>query len=223
MKLSLVALLLGAALVGMGEEAQVQVTQGVRHVIPLGNLHHVCALDCIASLEEPHFVPAAQARLRGGATVIGLEIDGQARAYPLARFKEVVNDRVGDTPVLITWCPLCGTAIAFVRLVDGQEVEFGVSGKLHNSDLVLYDRTSFTLWQQITGQAVVGPLVPARLQMLPVDLGRWDHWRQRHPQTLVLAGGTFTGDDRQRLPYERVFRTRHASDRPALDLRLPPP
>jgi hypothetical protein len=114
----------------------------------------------------------------------------------------VVNDTIDGKPVLVTWCPLCGTPIAFERTLDGQAVEFGVSGKLHHNDLVLYDRQSFTLWQQLTGEAIVGPRVPDELTMIPADLVSLSDWRERHPDTLVLEGGDATRSTGKMLPYE---------------------
>ena len=88
----------------------------------------------------------------------GVNYNGEQRAYPqrIMNWHEIVNDIYGETPIAITFCPLCGTAEAFVRVVNSETVEFGVSGKLYNSDLVMYDRTEGSLWQQITGEGNSG-------------------------------------------------------------------
>jgi len=175
---------------------------GIKTTIALGDLNHVCPLDCISSVENPVFAPVSETATHPTERVIGISIDGEARAYPLSSFREVVNDTINGKPVLVTWCPLCGTPIVFERSVDGEAVEFGVSGKLHHNDLVLYDRETFTLWQQLTGEAIVGPRVPDELTMIPADLVSLSDWRERHPETLVLQGGDATRSTGKMLPYE---------------------
>jgi hypothetical protein len=197
-----VGLLAGAALLLAAEQEAEVSDAGPAATIPLGNLDHACPLDCIPSIDEPDFVSSSAGRVREAETVIGLARDGVAKAYPLSRFGEVVNDEIAGTPVVITWCPLCGTPIAFERRIDGEAVEFGVSGKLHNNDLVLYDRESFTLWQQITGEGIVGPRAGEKLTLVPTDMVTYGEWEQRHPDTLVLTGGRHSGSGVQELPYE---------------------
>ena len=119
--------------------------------------------DGIPSIDEPEFVSPDEAEewLADNEPVIALEIDGDARAYPLQilTWHEIVNDTVGGVPVAVTFCPLCNSAITFDRRLDGEIYEFGTSGLLRNSDLVMYDRTTESLWQQFTGEAIVGDLV----------------------------------------------------------------
>ena len=197
-------------------------TPSVNARIPLGNLDHACPLDCIPSIDEPEFVHSSVAQMREAETVIGIARDGAAKAYPLSRFGEVVNDEIAGAPVVVTWCPLCGTPIAFERRIDGRAVEFGVSGKLHKNDLVLYDRQSFTLWQQITGEAIVGPLVGERLNVIPTDFVSYGEWLRRHPDTLVLTGGRHRGSRLQELPYEQRLRGAHRREVNRPDRRLKP-
>jgi hypothetical protein len=194
----------------------------VKASIPLGNLNHVCPLDCIPSIDDPEFTPAAELEARATEMVIGITLNGVSKAYPLSQFREVVNDEIGGTPVVVTWCPLCGTPIALKRTLDGEPVEFGVSGKLHHNDLVLYDRKSYTLWQQVTGEAIVGPRTGQGLEMVPVDMVTYSQWVEHHPDTLVLTGGSFTRMTGERLPYEQQLRGMHQRELAAPDKRLDP-
>lgn len=146
--------------------------------------------DCIASIDSPRFVAAAEARfLADDDLVIGLELDGEARAYPtrILNYHEIVNDRLGSRPLAVTWCPLCGSGMVFERSPGGTAVEFGVSGLLHNSDLIMYDRASESLWQQITGKAFAGPRRGQVLETVPSAMTTWHEWRTAHPDTRVLA------------------------------------
>jgi Protein of unknown function (DUF3179) len=116
--------------------------------------------------------------------VIGVVIDGDARAYPLRIliWHEIVNDVVGGVPVAVTYCPLCNTGIAFDRRVGEQVLELGTTGKLRNSDLVMYDRATESWWQQFLGEAIVGELTGARLTMLPSRLESFANFRERAPE-----------------------------------------
>ncbi len=155
------------------------------------------ARDCIPSIDQPRFVAADEADFISAADVVmGIEIDGDARAYPISilNFHEIVNDEIGGRPVAITYCPLCGSGIAFERKFGDRVVEFGVSGLLRKSDLILYDRATESLWQQITGQAFAGPMRGETLETIPVTITRWVRWREAHPDTRVLS--TETGFDR---------------------------
>ncbi|RDE23063.1 DUF3179 domain-containing protein [Motiliproteus coralliicola] len=160
--------------------------------------------DGIPSIDRPRFVDADQDDfLQPESPVIGLSLAGESRAYPISilNWHELVNDRFGDQPVLISYCPLCGTAIVFDARLDGAPVEFGVSGLLYNSDLLLYDRQSESLWSQITGEAVTGARKGQRLTLLPSTLTSWQRWRQQHPETRLLSTDTGFRRDYQRSPY----------------------
>ena len=121
--------------------------------------------------------------------VIGLELNGDARAYPvrLLSLHEVVNDTVGGRPVAVTWCPLCFSAIVFDRLVDGKELTFGVSGLLYYNNLVMYDHRTETLWSQVLGQAIKGALRGNRLEVVPSLITSWGEWKTEHADTKVLS------------------------------------
>ena len=150
--------------------------------------------DGIPSIDAPRFitVPEADAIYPDNSPVIQFEVDGDVRAYPLdiLIWHEIVNDTVGGVPVAVTFCPLCNTAITFDRHLAGLTLEFGTSGLLRRSDLVMYDRTTETLWQQIGGAALVGDLVGARLQPLPASIVSWQQFRANFPDGLVLSRDT---------------------------------
>ena len=186
-------------------------------------LHGGPPRDGIPAIDEPLFGTAGEATfLAPDDRVLGVLIQGIPRAYPVAvlNWHEVVNDRFGRTPVLITWCPLCGTGMAFSAVVDGRTLTFGVSGLLYNSDVLLYDRETETLWSQIATDAVAGPLKGKRLTPLTTANTTWRDWRARHPNTRVLMPDTGSGRDYSVNPYARyeksdelMFRVSHTDYR----------
>jgi hypothetical protein len=146
--------------------------------------------DCIPSIDRPQFLKTAEVEfLEADDLVLSITHAGITRAYPtrILDRHEIVNDHFGETPVAVTYCPLCGSGLAFVRVLDGAEVEMGVSGLLHNNDLIMYDRKTESLWQQVTGKAIAGPKRGSRLEALPVVVAQWDDWRQAYPDAQVLA------------------------------------
>ena len=146
--------------------------------------------DGIFALTEPAMDedPASDA-LTADARVLGIEIQGEARAYPikLLNVHEIVNDRLGSQHYSITFCPLCGTGIAFGTNLGDSALNFGVSGLLYNSDLIMYDRNTESLWSQITGKSIAGKLVETELPRLPVLHTTWQHWRELHPDTELMT------------------------------------
>lgn len=150
--------------------------------------------DGIPAIDAPQFVNAAEAAawLADNEPVIALEIDGDARAYPLQilTWHEIVNDTVGNVPVIVTFCPLCNSAIVFDRRLNGQTYDFGTSGLLRNSDLVMYDRTTEGLWQQFTGEAIVGELAGERLTFLPSQIVSFADFRAAYPNGHILSRET---------------------------------
>ena len=147
--------------------------------------------DGIPAVDDPTFesVAAAAEWLTDQDPVILFQADGISRAYPLSIliWHEIVNDQVGSQPVSITFCPLCNASIAFDRRLDGMVLDFGTTGKLRNSDLVMYDRQTESWWQQFTGRAIVGELTGAALRMLPSRLESFARFRARHPDGEVLV------------------------------------
>jgi hypothetical protein len=167
--------------------------------------------DGIPAIDRPMFIMGSEADyLDDTDRVLGIYRNGIAKAYPVAilNWHEIVNDRIGREPIVITFCPLCGTGMAFEATVEGQVRHFGVSGLLYNSDVLLYDRESESLWSQIGREAVSGPLVGTTLLMVPVAHTAWADWRTRHPKTLVLSRRTGHGRDYGRNPYESYERSR---------------
>lgn len=159
--------------------------------------------DGIPAIDVPKFVAADKAGLAATERVLGLSIYGQpARAYPIRilNWHEVVNDRFGDRRVVVSYCPLCGTGMVFEPPAKS-DTTFGVSGLLYNSDVLLYDRASDSLWSQIMQTAVTGPAKGSRLKMLPVTHTSWADWHARNPETLVLSTETGSRRDYQRDPY----------------------
>jgi hypothetical protein len=125
--------------------------------------------------------------------VIAFELNGEARAYPLQIliWHEIVDDTVSGVPVAITFCPLCNTAIAFDRRVDGQALRFGTTGNLRRSDLVMWsDDPGETWWQQITGEALVGDLVGHQLTPLPAEIVSFADFKAAFPHGQVLSRDT---------------------------------
>ena len=159
--------------------------------------------DGIPSIDDPQFITVAEAAYDDREPVIGLEIDGDARAYPLSilTWHEIVNDTVGGTPVIVTYCPLCNAAITFDRTVAGKAVEFGTTGKLRKSDLVMYDRATQSWWQQFTGEAIAGERLGERLNMLPSRLESYAQFKERHPDGRVLVPADPGFRDYGRNPY----------------------
>jgi hypothetical protein len=161
--------------------------------------------DGIPAIDSPDFESIDEARswVTANGPVIALEIDGDARAYPLAvlTWHEIVNDTVGDVPVIVTFCPLCHTALAFERTLDGTVHDFGVSGNLRFSDMVMYDRQTETWWQQATGQGIIGDLTGAKLEFVPSQLIGFDQFAEAYPEGIVLSRDTGHRRDYGRNPY----------------------
>jgi hypothetical protein len=150
--------------------------------------------DGIPSIDQPQFVDPDEAAgwLAGNEPVIALEIAGDARAYPLQilTWHEIVNDTVGEVPVIVTFCPLCNSALVFDRRIDGQIFEFGTSGLLRHSDLIMYDRTTESLWQQFTGEGIVGDMAGRRLAFLPSAIVSFSDFQAAYPQGKILSRET---------------------------------
>jgi len=172
--------------------------------IPIDEIRHGGPpRDGIPAIDRPKFVSAREARLAPDDRVLGVRRGALARAYPvrLLNWHEIVNDRIGDEPVVVTYCPLCGSGMAFLARAAGQPLEFGVSGLLYNSDVLMYDRRTESLWSQLMAQAVSGPLRGTRLEALPIEHTTWRDWLARNPRTQVLSFDTGFARDYARDPY----------------------
>lgn len=161
--------------------------------------------DCIPSIDDPTFesVDLADSWLEETDVVFVLEYKGEVRAYPqrIMNWHEIVNDVISDDPIAVTFCPLCGSALAFDRRLDGQILELGVSGFLHNNDLVMYDRQTSTLWQQITGEAIVGEHFGKNLTQIPMSGMRWIDIKKEFSSAQVLSQDTGFSRDYNSYPY----------------------
>lgn len=150
--------------------------------------------DGIPPIDQPQFVTPKEADgwLKDVEPVVVVEINGKARAYPLQilTWHEIVNDTLGGTPVSVTFCPLCNAAIAFDRRFEGRVLDFGTTGKLRNSDLVMYDRQTESWWQQFTGEAIIGELIGKTLKMIPAAIVGYGHFKKTHPDGGVLSKKT---------------------------------
>lgn len=183
--------------------------------------------DGLRALVDPRVLSTAEVDLEGSGKmlvgddrVVGVVVGEAARAYPLRlmRWHEVVNDTLGGAPILVTYSPLCDSTVVFRRLLDGAAPLFGVSGLLHDSNLLLYDRGADpSLWSQLQGRAVTGPSAGTLLEPIPAGVVRWEDWRREQPHTTVLAPAagmerryrrdpyhSYFGSDRLRFPVEPI-------------------
>ena len=154
--------------------------------------------DGIPALDGPQFIHAnKETRIADREPVITLALDGHpARAYPIRylTWHEIVNDRIGGAPVTVTFCPLCNSAMVFDGRVRGRTLTFGVTGKLRNSDMVMYDRETQSWWQQAQGIGIVGEMTGTELRQLPSWMESWADFKAAHPQGLVMAEPTYPRD-----------------------------
>ncbi len=167
--------------------------------------------DGIPSIDEPKFTPVADVDfLEADDTIIAFEKDGVARAYPfrILIWHEIVNDTVAGQPIAVVYCPLCGTGMVFDRRYGNQTLDFGVSGLLYNSDVLMFDRQTESLWSQLGMKAVAGEFVGTELEWLPSEQTTWAAWKTENPEGEVL--NTNTGHRRNYfdLPYRSYFASR---------------
>lgn len=173
------------------------------HIVPGGP-----PKDGIPSIDKPKYTTAKEADewLLSNDIVFGVEQNGFVAAYPqrILVFHEIVNERLAGEQVAITYCPLTGTAIGFYGTVaSGVATQFGVSGKLVNSNLIMYDRVSDSYWPQVLGRAIRGPAKGMALKEFPVTWTTWERWKRKHPNTRVLSRDTgfFRSYERRYDPY----------------------
>lgn len=162
------------------------------------------AKDGIPAIDKPVFIPVAKAtHLKPDDRILGIEIDGISKAFPIAilNWHELVNDVIAGHRFIMSYCPLCGTGVAFSSRVKDSDLSFGVSGLLYNSDVLLYDRQTESLWSQILGKAVTGDFKGQKLNKLPLTHTSWSNWKATHPQSRVLSEQTGYSRDYRRNPY----------------------
>ena len=160
--------------------------------------------DGIPAIDQPHFVPASKAGfMQSGDRVLGIVINGKARAYPIKilNWHEIVNDIFSGKALVVTYCPLCGSGIIYDARVNGKRLSFGVSGLLYNSDMLLYDRQTKSLWSQILSKAISGSLRGKSLKIISSSRSRWGLWKKQHPNTDVLSTNTGFDRDYKHSPY----------------------
>jgi hypothetical protein len=161
--------------------------------------------DGIPAIDTPRFDAVAEADkwLKPREPVIVLERAGEGRAYPLQIliWHEIANDTVAGLPVAVTFCPLCNTSIVFDRRLEGRVLDFGTTGKVRFSDLVMYDRQTESWWQQVTGEAIVGEMTGKRLVFLPSQIISWETFKMTYPGGRVLNRETGHGRSYGRNPY----------------------
>ncbi len=159
--------------------------------------------DGIPSIDNPSFVALGETSYGDDDEVLGVVHNGIVKAYPIGimNWHEIVNDFFGDAPVAITFCPLCGSGISYEATIDGTRTEFGVSGLLFNSDVLLYDRNTDSLWSQIMSKGVSGKMKGTELITIPTQHTTLGVWKKAHPDTLVLDTKTGFSRDYTRSPY----------------------
>ncbi|HSI97117.1 MAG TPA: DUF3179 domain-containing protein [Gaiellaceae bacterium] len=220
--------------VGLGEgspppDAAQWDTDFTKHSVPLDEFQSGGPpKDGIPAIDEPRYFHVKDVDfLEDREPVILVSVDGVTHAYPIQilMWHEIVNARLGDVLVAVTFCPLCNTAIAFDRRVDGRMLDFGTTGKLRDSDLVMYDRQTESWWQQFSGEAVVGELTGAKLRQLPARIVSWSEFRREHPDGLVLSRDTGFSREYGANPYagyDRIDSSPLFATRNSDDDRLPP-
>ena len=193
----------------------------------------LCApFDSVPAVDDPVFVaPGEGEKLQGDEPVVAVSVAGDARAYPVRYliFHEVVNDEVGGVPIVVTFCPLCNSAVAHERVLDGQTLTFGVSGRLAYANLVMFDRETASFWHQLTGRASSGVFEGRRLMSVPVQVVSYRDWLEAHPDGAVLQPPDSTAYPYGTDPYggydvdptEQSPVLQHSAG-PVKDTRLPP-
>jgi peroxiredoxin len=190
----------------MNTARTIQVTEGVKHSIPLGDIRGGGPpKDGIPSIDSPNFVSIAEANeyINDDGLGIALSFNGIDRFYPfqIIVWHEIVNDNIGGQAALVTYCPLCGTGIVFDPIVNGKVTAFGTSGKLWNSNLIMYDRQTDSYWSQVLGEAVVGEQTGTKLSLLSHQNLLYKDWKDEHPNGEVLSKDTGSFRDYSTTPY----------------------
>jgi len=174
-------------------------------------LHGGPPRDGIPALDSPKFLTLKESNfLQAEDRILGIVIDQQARAYPIKilNWHEIVNDQIADQSFVITYCPLCGSGVAFSSQVKGENLVFGVSGLLYNSDVLLYDRKTDSLWSQILRKGVSGKFSGVQLNQLPLAHTTWKAWQQKYPDSLVLSNQTGFSRNYENNPYQGYEKSR---------------
>lgn len=203
-----------------------------RHTVPLDEIvPGGPPKDGIPSIDRPRFtsVGAAAKWIDDREPVMVIEHGGAVHVYPIQIliWHEIVNDRIGDLPVAVTFCPLCNTALAFDRRFDGRVLDFGTTGMLRHSDMVMYDRQTESWWQQATGEGLVGTFAGRELEFVAARMLDWRTVRELHPDARVLSRETghdrpygrspYAGYDQSSSPIAAFFKGRRDDRLPAME------
>jgi hypothetical protein len=167
--------------------------------------------DGIPAIDKPHFDTPQTTPFRADELVLGIVVEGEARAYPYAilNWHEIVNDTIHGKPISVAFCPLCDTGIAFERVVGSKKTTFGVSGKLYQSCLVMYDRATETLWSQPWGTGIVGEHTDRNLSRIPLVKTTLGKWVEKYPDTKILSPKTGHIRDYFDSPYKHYAENPH--------------
>jgi hypothetical protein len=168
--------------------------KGVKYLVHPSKISESVPKDAIPPLNSPNYISVelADTWINDDELVLAIEYKGRKRVYPLQImiWHEIVNDEISGDPILITYCPLCGSGIAFERKIEGRVVEFGNTGSLYNSNLIMYDKETESYWTQIDGLAIIGNLTGTKLKPISIDTVVWRDWRNAHPDSQVLSQDT---------------------------------
>jgi len=201
-----------SGVVARADISNIRISDGVKHLI---NLEEILGggpgKDGIPAIDDPKFISVKEAsKVLGDRDVgIAVSLNGVNRFYPnqILVWHEIVNDTIQGKRVLVTYCPLCATGIVFDPVVGGEQVEFGVSGQLWNSNLLMYDRKTDSLWSQVLGQAVVGESTGQTLEIIPSDVALFGGWKKANPNGEVLSRDTGQARSYGRDPYGDYYTT----------------
>ena len=166
--------------------------------------------DGIPALDYPLFITQKEASsTNDNDKVIGIIHNGVSKAYPIniLNYHEIVNDSIGKLKYAVTYCPLCGSGITFLSEINDNHLTFGVSGLLYNSDVLMYDKQSESLWSQLEMQSVSGKYSGNELDVLPSELTTWKEWKTKNPQTIILSTETGFSRDYEKNPYDGYNQT----------------
>lgn len=189
----------------------VKITDGVKHTVPLDEIMSGGPpKDGIPSIDNPKFVATQEADFLSEDTPgIAVSFKGVDRFYPysILVWHEIVNDKIDGDRILVTYCPLCRSGVVYDPVVEGEEVEFGVSGRLWQSNLVMYDRKTDSLWSQVLGESIKGEMAGTDLEKIPSTITKFGNWKQEHPQGQVLSEDTGFNRDYNDSPYGNYHQT----------------
>ena len=200
------SVLFGASVYGLDNNAEWPITDFENSSVDFSEiLSGGPPKDGIPSIDEPRFIDidSASEWLNKDEPVIVVSGEKSSKAYPLQilTWHEIVNDEIDGAPISVTFCPLCNASIVFDRMIDGVEHDFGTTGRLRHSDMVMYDRQTETWWQQFTGTGIIGEMNGVKLRQIPSHIVSFESFVQHHPNGLVLSRETGINRDYGRNPY----------------------